>query len=293
MKKFLALFLVCLLAMSFPLAAIAEEYEAPETEEVQEEDDHQAGQNNGHGKGQLNKAEKELWKTAKTQLEQEKDLIEGQKEELEAQKEQLEAQLAEAEASGDEALMASIQEQLDAVNEEFAACKQQMRETLTLMHEVMKGQYTAEELVQMELISQELCDQYGVEALPVENVVVFGGNAKFDTPPVIKEGRVLIPVRAITEAMGADVDWDSETSTVTIVKGDITIILDLADGTACVNDEEAEIDVPAQLMNNRTMVPLRFIAENLGLGVEWDEDTQSVELTIEEPAEESGEGEQE
>ncbi len=108
---------------------------------------------------------------------------------------------------------------------------------------------------------------------------------KFDVPPVIKYGRTLIPVRAITNALGADVEWDAETKTVTVSKAvydsvygvsTTVVTLKLDSDTILVNGKEAKIDVPAQLVNNRTMVPIRFIAQALNQEIEYDSETGAI-----------------
>ncbi|AIS51709.1 copper amine oxidase family protein [Thermoanaerobacter kivui] len=101
---------------------------------------------------------------------------------------------------------------------------------------------------------------------------------KFDTPPVIKEGRTLIPVRAIMNGFGAKVDWDEETNTVTITKGDITIQLVLGETKVLVNGKEVTLDVPAMEISNRTFVPIRFISEILGGKVNYDKKTGDIEI---------------
>ncbi|OPZ94594.1 MAG: hypothetical protein BWY74_00451 [Firmicutes bacterium ADurb.Bin419] len=94
---------------------------------------------------------------------------------------------------------------------------------------------------------------------------------KFDVPPVIKQGRTLIPVRAITNALGADVEWDAETKTVTVSKAvydpasgvsTTVVTLKLDSDIILINGKEAKIDVPAQMVNNRTMVPIRFVVDH-------------------------------
>lgn len=114
---------------------------------------------------------------------------------------------------------------------------------------------------------------------------------KFDVPPVIKYGRTLIPVRAITNALGADVEWDAETKTVTVSKAvydsvygvsTTVVTLKLDSDIILVNGKEAKIDVPAQLVNNRTMVPIRFIAQALNQEVEYDAETGAVIIEDEE-----------
>lgn len=94
-----------------------------------------------------------------------------------------------------------------------------------------------------------------------------------DTPPTVVDGRTLVPVRAIFEAVGATVTWDAATSTATGVRGDIVVSIQIDNTTAYVNGESRTLDVPAQLINGRTMVPARFISESMGCDVTWDGNT--------------------
>lgn len=119
-----------------------------------------------------------------------------------------------------------------------------------------------------------------------ERIRVRGMNLKFDVPPVIKEGRTLIPVRAIMNGLGATVEWDAETKTVTITRDDKIVVLNLASATATINGEEIELDVPAQIMSNRTFVPLRFVAQSLGDCVNYDEETGDIDIGDENDADE-------
>ena len=97
-------------------------------------------------------------------------------------------------------------------------------------------------------------------------VVANGELVKFDVPPVIKQGCMLIPVRAVTNALGADVKWDQKTNIVTITKvvkdttgtKTIIIIIDLIKGKIFKDNVEIILDVPAQLINSRT-IHLRFM----------------------------------
>ena len=99
-----------------------------------------------------------------------------------------------------------------------------------------------------------------------------------DTAPVIIDGRTLVPVRAIFENLGAEVGWDNATKTVTATTAEQKIILTLNSATAYVDDVQKTLDVPAQSINGRTMVPVRFVAESLGCEVLWDADTQTVHI---------------
>lgn len=276
--KKLALILVLLLTLVFPTVAFAEESDV-DTQTGDTEIDTEAEETKDLSDEEVGKGEKvKPWKEAKKLIEQEKDAIEILKDEVEVKMDSLELQLEAAETSGDEAAIASLKEQLEALKTEQGVYKVQMKEKITQMQKVMKDKYTVEELEQLKIVSESLNSLENVEAVPVENILVGKGNLKFDTPPVIKNGRTLIPVRAISEAMGATVEYNDEEKIVTITKGDKIIIFNLLENKAYVGENEVEIDVPAEVMNNRTMVPLRFIAENLELTVEYDTETQTIQV---------------
>lgn len=228
----------------------------------------------------LAEQEEELkpWEIAKNLIEQEKDAIEALKDQIEEQIEDLEREYEAAEESGDTDLMNGLKSQIETLQAEKDALKQQMKQKIEQMQQVMREKYTVDELSQLALVSQEFSKRANVRVIPVENVFFNNGNVKFDTPPVVKEGRTLLPLRAISEATGATVHWDPVEKIVTITKGEQIIIFSLADNKIYINNVETTIDVSAEVMNNRTMVPLRFIVENLGLEVEWNSETQTIEI---------------
>ena len=100
----------------------------------------------------------------------------------------------------------------------------------------------------------------------------------FDTSPVIENGRVLVPMRGILEALGYSVHWQEHTKTVLAVNGEVSISLPLNSNTVSVNGKTVTIDVPAQLKEDRTFVPLRFLAEYSGAEVTWDNGTSTVSI---------------
>lgn len=102
-----------------------------------------------------------------------------------------------------------------------------------------------------------------------------------DTPPVIADGRTLVPLRAIFEALDAQVDWDAETKTATGTKDELCVVIRIDDSTAYINEEAYTLDVPAQIVNGRTMVPARFIAEALQCRVSWYAKTKTVAVADE------------
>jgi hypothetical protein len=89
-------------------------------------------------------------------------------------------------------------------------------------------------------------------------------DTKSTLPPVIKQGGILIPVNAITKSFGAGLVWDNENQVVTITKGDVTIVINLIDKVATVNGVEVALQDDS-ISNNGTLVPLTFIAQNLGI----------------------------
>ncbi|WP_434578915.1 copper amine oxidase N-terminal domain-containing protein [Thermoanaerobacterium thermosaccharolyticum] len=105
-----------------------------------------------------------------------------------------------------------------------------------------------------------------------------GREIKFDIPPVVKSGTTLIPVRAVVESLGANVNWDAASNTVTITKGDKTIVFDLNNSKVYVNGTEVTISMPAMEISNRTFVPLRFIAESLGVKINYDNNTGNIDI---------------
>ena len=108
------------------------------------------------------------------------------------------------------------------------------------------------------------------------NITYNGEKINSDVPPYVKEGRTLAPIRAILEALGMIVSWDGTTQTATAIKGDITISVTINSNIAIVNGVQKTLDVPAEITNGRTFVPVRFFAEALNMNVDWDGYTKTV-----------------
>lgn len=104
-----------------------------------------------------------------------------------------------------------------------------------------------------------------------------------DSPPIIKNDRTLVPIRAIVEAFGGKVDWIPESALVNISLGLNNIKLQIGNSTAVVNGNVMQIDplnssVVPEIINGRTMLPLRFVAESLGCTVDWDGTTKTITI---------------
>lgn len=114
---------------------------------------------------------------------------------------------------------------------------------------------------------------------PPVRVVLDGEEMAFtDAQPFIARDRVLIPVRAIFEGLGAQVNWYGDTRIVEARKGSLVVNLKIDSTTARVNGLAVELDVPAVIINDRTYVPLRFVAEAFGSIVNWDGETYTVTI---------------
>lgn len=100
-----------------------------------------------------------------------------------------------------------------------------------------------------------------------------------EVAPFAKNGVTLVPVRGVFEAFEAKVEWLSETKEVRVTKGDQLIILKLGAPKAHVNGQEVTLLQPAQTVKGRTLIPLRFISENLGYNVTWISKTKQIVIT--------------
>jgi cell wall-associated NlpC family hydrolase len=123
------------------------------------------------------------------------------------------------------------------------------------------------------------CLQYNILAASPIAVTYDGKPIAFDVQPVLDNGRVLVPLRAIFETLGADVDWNGSTRTATAIRGLNTISLTVGETTAYINTTAVQLDVPAQTVDGRILVPLRFVSEAMGADVVWNSADQTVEIS--------------
>lgn len=115
-------------------------------------------------------------------------------------------------------------------------------------------------------------DLAAYRSYPEEKIAVLCYNklVQFDTLPFIEDGRTLIPVRAVAESFGTFVAWNEAEQKVTIIGNVDDVVLTIGESTAYIGDKAVTLDVPAKVVNGRTMVPLRFVAEAFGAEVLWD-----------------------
>ena len=130
------------------------------------------------------------------------------------------------------------------------------------------------------------------------NIVIDGEELNLDVAPQIIDGRVMVPIRGVLENLGALVKWDDETQTVSARKSSKTVSLEIGsndvtldkgetndDGSA--KTETIQTDVAAQLVSDRTLVPLRVISEAMGYSVDWNDETYTVSISTDNDEDES------
>lgn len=149
---------------------------------------------------------------------------------------------------------------------------------LLLVMVMLMPSTSAYALKEQELILHIDGKQVTYKAPPV-TIKLDGKTLYSDVPAVIIDDRTLVPVRIITESTGASIDWDKEDYQAVINTGDKVVKLINNDKKMDINGETVELDVPAKLINDRIMVPLRAISEILGLEVGWDQKTYTAQLT--------------
>ena len=115
-------------------------------------------------------------------------------------------------------------------------------------------------------------------------VTLNGVGIEFDVPPQMVDNRTMVPLRAIFYALGAGVAWDGDTQTVTATRGDVIVVMQVGNPVITVNGNSVTLDVPPLIIDGRTLVPARAVAESFGVDVQWNPSTRTVTLTTDAPA---------
>jgi hypothetical protein len=116
--------------------------------------------------------------------------------------------------------------------------------------------------------------------LTIGDKTAYVGNnsVTLDSPPIIKNSRTLVPLRFISQAFGAKVQWDGAIKVITIIHNFHMIQLQINSKIVTVDGAIEKIDSPPIIKNNRTLVPLRFISQAFGAKVQWDGKTKTITL---------------
>ena len=117
--------------------------------------------------------------------------------------------------------------------------------------------------------------------LQIENtqITVNGAASYIDAPPIIKNGRTLLPVRATVEALGGTPSWNDSSREVYLSRGENTVVLKIDSTAAYFNGAACALDTAPEIIGGRAMLPIRFIAESFGFSVFWDNTSKTVTIT--------------
>jgi len=126
--------------------------------------------------------------------------------------------------------------------------------------------------------AEEFAKENGIKYQTLISVNVNDKEIEFDQPSVIENNRTLVPMRAIFEALGAEVEWNESLKAVKATKNDITIIFNVGKDTMLKNGETVVLEAAPIILNNRTLVPVRAIAESFGNEVSWNEAEMRVDV---------------
>lgn len=112
----------------------------------------------------------------------------------------------------------------------------------------------------------------------VLSLKINGEDVQSSVAPIVLNDRTMVPARAVFEKIGASVDWSAEQQKVYVALNNYKVELKLDDTTALVNGSPVTMDVPAKLINERTMIPARFVAEQLNMKVGWEQNSNLVSI---------------
>ena len=114
-----------------------------------------------------------------------------------------------------------------------------------------------------------------------ENRIVTNGDSgkELDVAPCIIDGNVMIPFRAVFEALGAVISWDAETKTVFAVRTDSVIVLQIGQSVMYVNEGRFELDAPTVISNDRTLISIDSVSKAFGSNVAYNEEESSITIT--------------
>ncbi len=137
--------------------------------------------------------------------------------------------------------------------------------------------FTPEEQAELAPQVAALWDEYTSPA----NITIFvdDNEIELDVPPDARDGRTMVPIRAVAEALGADVEWVQDTQQVNMTRAGVTVTMTLNSTTATIDGNPVEMDVAPYANNGRTLIPARYVAEFFGQKVDWDNTYRQVRIT--------------
>jgi len=129
-------------------------------------------------------------------------------------------------------------------------------------------------------VANVVTPELDLESISGIKIMINGRLLSTDVSPVMEQQRVLIPVRAVGEALGVNVGWNKDLQQITLVGRGKSVELFIGSTSATINGVPEGLDVPAKITQGRTLVPLRFISQAFGARVNWDGNKQLVEISF-------------
>ncbi|XEC92679.1 N-acetylmuramoyl-L-alanine amidase [Paenibacillus tarimensis] len=123
------------------------------------------------------------------------------------------------------------------------------------------------------------------QAVKVPLLYLNGKSIESDVEPMLVNNYTMVPISVIAGGLGGRARWIKETRTVSVHNESMNMVLKINDSKAVVNEAEVDMDAPATIVSGRTMVPLRFVGEQMGLDVFWDNQAKAVHLYQKAPPE--------
>ncbi|WP_240418000.1 stalk domain-containing protein [Paenibacillus periandrae] len=165
-----------------------------------------------------------------------------------------------------------------ALTEQLAA---ESKQTIAEIGQMELAKYTPEQMQELTAATAEIEQSWGARAriFPTESVISPNLVVSFSAPPVIMNEKVFLPVRPVSEAFGAMVMWDAEQHSVTISLDNTTIVCSIDNPVGYVDGEAVALETMPVMIAGRTYVPLRFVAELLGMQVDWDDGTKTIRIS--------------
>lgn len=171
--------------------------------------------------------------------------------------------------------------QLAAAGLKSEELNKQLAEIAGAIQAAELARYDELELQMLAEEAQLIIEEFGgqIVPLPVEQFISQDYDIKLDLPPVLVEGQAMIQIRPISESFGALVVWNSGDQSVTMIRGGNVVFCVVDQRIAYINGTAVELEVAPMLINGRTVVPLRFVADSLQIELRWNEELQTIQLS--------------
>ncbi|WKY45304.1 stalk domain-containing protein [Eubacteriaceae bacterium ES2] len=225
-------------------------------------------------------------KDFKKELNEQKKELTQEKSDLAEEKEALESEYEALLASGDTEGAQALLSEIETINQSLDTLKNQIKTIINERHMVVKTMYTDEELAQFESVNDLIEQMYeDAKTLDAGSLTINNQLIKFKAPIYIKGGNVMVPVKAITEKLGAEILFDEETQTLSLSKEDTVITITTTGVEVTIDGELVDITDQIEVTCGRSYINLSFLAEIFDLEASYDEENELIDL--EEPADET------